>query len=147
MGIETIRRLRPGFGLDDLMLHREGGETSYLPDEFAPHTITATISPEHVCQLSFEYSINEDVGTKLHLNQATINVGKYSGKILGIKVPFQNRQDLIQKFLMTGELMETREKLLPKASYQKHYEIVRGTLKRIVNDLLTNADVIKRFSD
>jgi hypothetical protein len=144
MGTQTIKRLRPDFGLKDLVLHEERGETSYLPDEFAPHTVTATISADHQCNLSFEYSINEDSGANLVIDAgSTVSVGKYSGKILRITVSFSSRQDLIQRFLVVAEFLGARQKLLPKLSYQKHYEIVVGTLLSITNEMRDNPEMIR----
>src|SRR5688500_1374957 len=71
-------RRRPTFRFDDLLLHKGTGELSYLPDEFAPHTIMLLKPRENKYEFDFEYSIDESADDPKNFGIVSFTFGKYS---------------------------------------------------------------------
>lgn len=144
VGTHQIKRFRPQFGLNDLMLSRHGGEESFMPSDFAPHTVRADlfrIKEAIGCALIFEYSIDEDETNYPAAPEIAFVTGKYSGKILEIRMGFSSFEDLYSKTVKLLALLETKKTFPAKESLRKHFEIVADIVSKFHADLMTDPEM------
>ena len=146
MGVEVLKRMRPVYGLDQLTLSRQTGETSYLPAEYTPHTCKATLvnSKEHgmTCVLGFEYSINEDLGpSKTEDPGVVIMKGRYSGKIICIQLAYKSLADLTNVAARAITRLTSMAIYADKESHRKNIDLVRELIERFHTDLVSNSDM------
>ena len=140
--ISEIQRVRPNYEVEDLLLHNRTGESSYLPTEFAPHTILASFAKRNLCEFDFEYQIDEDEDTETRLGLGIkVVFGKYTGKVLKLFIEFNSLNDLIGKIEIASNSLHTKKSLLNKESYKKHYDLVIQILENFEMDLLNNQEL------
>jgi hypothetical protein len=127
------RRRRPNFRGDDLLLHRQTDELSFLPSEFVPHTVNISLSGNNSCEFVFEYLIDEtEEATKSIQFGIEATFGKYTNKVLKIVIDFNSFKDLIGKMIITSQQLIIRKGTLTKDSHRKNYDLV----SRLFNDLV-----------
>jgi hypothetical protein len=133
--------------MDELLLHRETGELSYAPDEFVPHTITATLSSgqngAEICDLVFEYSIEESRGSSSSPDMGVkIVLGRYTYKVLSVAIEFTSHQDLLNRLALVDSWLGTRRLMLPKDSYKKNYQLVSEVIGDFIDKLVEHPELL-----
>ncbi len=146
MGVALLKRMRPDFGLDKLMLSRQTGETSYLPAEYTPHTCKATLAKSKelgmTCILGFEYSIDEDLGpAKTEDPGVIIMKGKYSHKIICIQLAYKSLADLTNVTARAISRLTSMAIYADKESHQRNIDLVRELIERFHTDLVSNVEM------
>jgi len=146
--IGELQRVRPNFRDKDLLLHSQTGELSYLPEEFAPHTILVSVAKPKVCEFVFEYQIDEDANSEKIIDIGIKGIfGKYTDKVLKLSIDFSSLKDLIGKLAIASTSLNTKKGNLNKESYRKHYDLVIRILGRLETSLIYNENLKKMVED
>jgi hypothetical protein len=127
--------MRPQFQLNDLRVSEGAGEVSYLPSDYAPHTITANVVElkhgERGVVFSFEYSIDEDPSSPQTPDPGIVILSaKYSGKILEIRLPLGDTEDLLGKTVTLMNRLNIMAGMTDKQSHKKHLRLVHGLIRK-----------------
>lgn len=139
--IAALRR-RPTFEPADLLLLERTGELNYMPDEMAPHTVTADLIDSRLFVFSFEYSFDETPMKLPPSADIMITVGKYSQKVLKVAFEAPTAEDLLRMLLTTIGILRSRQRSLPKASYKKNYDLVCEQLEHFAEDIQEDPSII-----
>lgn len=137
--IQQIERIRPHFKRNELLLHDRTAELSFLPSELVPHTITANLKANWICEIIFEYQIDEIPATKESLSMGIVlEKGKYTNKVLSLTIDFNSHTDLINKIAVSSQCLKIKKNMLTKDSHKRNYDlsvsILDEILSRVQND-------------
>ncbi|MCW5955247.1 MAG: hypothetical protein KIT61_01595 [Pyrinomonadaceae bacterium] len=138
-------RQRPHYTPSDLLIHQASGESSYIPDEFVPHTITGDRTPDDQFEIRFEYPIDEAVVEEPPSSGVRFMVGKYSRKIINITFHAGSVDEFKARIHFVVKLLKVKKLNLTKQSHRKHYDLICGAFLRILDDLENDASEAPKF--
>lgn len=106
-----------------------------------PHTASADLvklkDDTGVFTISFEYSIDEDSQISPEPGPGlVVYSGKYSGKIIEVRIHFRNLDDLVGKTVQLITKLQSIGQFESKDSHKKNIQLIVEILNKFQNDVV-----------
>lgn len=138
--LEKPMIFRPTFSSEDISIKTDRkNEQRFVPSALIPHTIEAEVNDDG-CEINFDYLIDETpkgdwLGRTewIDLNKdISLLIGKFTNKVLKLRITASEPNDLINKLEATKLLLEEKSKEFSRDSVKKNYELVTEVLELII---------------